>query len=81
MPSLPRCGIGKVFNAYITGHGAPGLGACRGSCKMLHPLYTLTTSVSRVGTEATDISRVDVVREWIVSGQGLYLTVNEIPIW
>ena len=37
MPSLPRCGIGEVFNAYITGHGAPGLGACSG----LSRRYTL----------------------------------------
>ena len=34
-------------------HGAPGLGAYSGSCKMLHPLYTLTTSVPRVRTPAT----------------------------
>ena len=61
-----------MFNAYITGHGAPGLGARSGSCKMLHPLYTLTTSVPRVRTDAGDAYTEGIQRILLVSifGEG-----------
>ena len=38
-------------------------------------------SIRSKGTEATDVSRMGVARDWVVSGQELYLTRNQNSIW